>query len=362
MRQPGDAAAPPVGIELAQVNAADRDPAPLRIGEAKQERNQRRLSHAAPSGDEQPFAGLDRAVEAGENRPGPARVGEVDLLQPDRGRTRVGRGLWSRRHNHRRRQVDQLESPARGGQAVGRGMKLSRDRPQRQVQLRREHEHREGRPELDASIHQPDSDHGRDQGDRHRRGQLEHQRREEGDPESAHRLFAELLAGALDRLHLSSPAPVGTQRRQPAHHVEEVGAHQRQRAQPALRPLLRRLADQHGEERDQRKRDRHDRGRDRIAEGDPDENRRRNDCGQHELGQEAREVGIERAEPARYRRRHFARAQVAEAGGPRPKDLLERAPAQAAAHPPRGRLAARLQCPAEPGSQRGDRNQRGEQA
>ena len=66
------------------------------------------------------------------------------------------------------------------------------------------------------------------------RAQLEHERRQERDPQRGHRLGAVALADVGERLRLGVLAAVRAQRRQPAHDVEEVRAEQRERA-PAPR-------------------------------------------------------------------------------------------------------------------------------
>ena len=140
---------------------------------------------------------------------------------------------------------------ARGGQPVAGSMELRRDTPQRQIELRRQHEHSERGRQRHAPVHQPDADHSRDQRDRHRRGQLERERGEKGDPERPHRLAPELLARSGDRFRLRLAAPVGAKGRQAAHDVEEVRAHLREGRQPPPRPFLGSPADQSAEDRDQ---------------------------------------------------------------------------------------------------------------
>ena len=74
----------------------------------------------------------------------------------------------------RRPLLEQVEEAARDGEAVGARVVLRREVPERQVQLGREHEHRQARLEPEPALDQPDADDHGDEGDAEGRGQLEH--------------------------------------------------------------------------------------------------------------------------------------------------------------------------------------------
>ena len=100
-----------------------------------------------------------------------------------------------RRRRRRRGLLERVEDVARSRDAVGARVELRRDAPQRGVQLGREHQDRQRRSERHVTAIETDADLDRDDGGAERRGELEHEGREERDPQRAHRLAAVVLAG-----------------------------------------------------------------------------------------------------------------------------------------------------------------------
>ena len=155
----------------------------------------------------------------GTSRPGYANE---TSLEPDRRVARARREAGA--GGDRGRLLDQPEQPLGDGEPVGARVVLRGEVPQRQVELGREHEHRERGLEADVAVDEPHADGDRDQRDADRRGQLEHRAGEERDPQRPHRRAAVLVADLLDPLGLRLAAVEGAQRRQPAHDVEKCVA------------------------------------------------------------------------------------------------------------------------------------------
>ena len=77
-------------------------------------------------------------------------------------------------------------------------MELRGEVAERQVELRREHEHRERRLEADAALGQAHTDDDGDERDPERRRELQDRAREERDAKRPHRRPAVLLAHLVD--------------------------------------------------------------------------------------------------------------------------------------------------------------------
>ena len=232
-----------------------------------------------------------------------AGVRERDGLEPDgddaraRGR-RVPGGA-------RRPLLEQVEEAARDGEAVGARVVLRREVPERQVELGREHEHRQARLEPEPALDQPDADDHGDEGDAEGRGQLEHGPREERDAERPHRRAAVAVTDLGDPLGLRLCPVERAERRQPADDVEEVGRETRQGLPALTRSPLGVPADQPHEDRDERQRQEHDTGGDRVDHRHEDEHGDRHHHGQHDLRQVAREGRLERVDASDGDRRHL---------------------------------------------------------
>ena len=70
--------------------------------------------------------------------------------------------------------IDEREQPVGDGEAVGARVELGGEVAERQVELRREHEHGEAGLEADASLDEAHPDRDGDEGDPERRRELEY--------------------------------------------------------------------------------------------------------------------------------------------------------------------------------------------
>jgi hypothetical protein len=96
---------------------------------------------------------------------------------------------------------------------------LAPERPEREIGLRREHEHEQSRAQVELAVHQSQADRNRDERHRDGRHELEDQRRQEGDSQHRDRGFAVAFGDLADRCGLGLGAPEHLQRRQPGHNV-----------------------------------------------------------------------------------------------------------------------------------------------
>ncbi len=176
---------------------------------------------------------------------------------------------------------------------VGARVELRREIAEREVELGREHQDRQCRLEADPALDQPDPDYDCDEGDPERRGELEHRPGQERDAKRAHGRAPVLAADFTDPLGLRAATVERAQRRQPAHDVQEVRRQQRERLPALPSAMLRVPAQKPHEDGDERERDEHDPGGDRIDRGDEHENRNRHDEREDHLRQVAGERRLE---------------------------------------------------------------------
>ena len=154
-----------------------------------------------------------------------------------------------------------------------------------------------------------DADLDRDDRGAERRGELEHERREERDPQRCHRLAPVGLGRLGDAVDLGGAAVERAQRRQSAHDARGSGCRavpaRRAAHAPGVRPRGRRGYPNTGISgsvaamitADSASIERH-----------PDQDRHRHDRGQDELGQVAGEVRVERVDPVDRRGRDVGRS------------------------------------------------------
>ena len=186
------------------------------------------------------------------------------------------------------------EQPIGDGGSVRARVESRREVAQRQVELGRQHEHRQRGLERDPAVDEPHADRHGDERDAERRGELEHRAREEREAQRAHRRPPVLVAHLLDPRGLRLAPVEGPEGRQAADDVEEVGREERHRL-PALPGAgAGRAADQPEEDRHERQRQQHEPGRDEVEGGDQDQDGNGNDCGEDELGEIATEQSLER--------------------------------------------------------------------
>ena len=183
---------------------------------------------------------------------------------------------------------------------------------QRQVELGREHEHRQPGLQPEPAADEAHADGDRDERDAERRRQLQHRARQEADAQRPHRRAPVAVADRRKRRRLLAAAVERPQRRQPADDVEEVRREQPQRLPALDRPLLRVAADEPHEHRHERQRREHQRGRAEVDRGHPAEHGERHDACEHDLRQVAGEVALERVDALHRGRRDLARLGAVE--------------------------------------------------
>ena len=181
---------------------------------------------------------------------------------------------------------------------------------ERQVGLGCEDQHEERGAEVEVTAEQTEADRHGDERHRDGRHQLEDQRREERESQRRHRGPPVPLGGVRDGGRLRLGPAEDLQRRQPGDDVEEMPAEscELQVALPGL--VTGGRTDECHEHRHERKGHRDDRRGDPVVPTDDGQYRDRDDDREEELGEVAREVGVERIHPGD--RQH---------GDPRPVDL-----------------------------------------
>ena len=194
-------------------------------------------------------------------------------------------------------------------------MELRRKVTEREIELGREHEHRQTGFEADAALDEAHAD-----GDGHERDsescrQLEHRPREKRHAQRCHRRAAVLLAHHADLLRLRLAAVEGAKRRQAADDVEEVRREERERLPPLAGALLRIAADQPHEHRHERQRQQHHPRGDGVDYRDEHEHRDRDRDGEDDLRQIAGERRLERVDSRHGRRGHLGALGAVERGG-----------------------------------------------
>ena len=223
-------------------------------------------------------------------------------------------------------------------------MKLRREVPQWQVELRGEDEDRQRRLEADPALgesHTHDDGHERD---RERRGEIEHGAREERDPECPHRRPAVLLAHLDDPFRLRLRAVERAQRGQPAHDVEEVVREERERLPALPRAPLRLTPDEPHEHGHEREGQEHDSRREEIDRRDQDEHGDRDDDRENDLREVARERRLQRVDAGDCGRRDLRALSAVERrrlpSKPRLDDVEPKLGDHVAGRPPAGDLEA----------------------
>ena len=192
-----------------------------------------------------------------------------------------------------RRGVEDLEGAPRGGGPLGAGVELAAGVAQRQVGLGGEQQDQQRRLIADVTVQQPQADLDRDQRGGQGRGELQDQGGQERHPQRRHGRLAVGAGHLLDHLGLGPGPAEQLQRRQAAHHVEEVPAEQGQQPPLPLGLSPGVPSDQDPEQRDQRQGRRDDHRGDPVRERDPDQDRQRDQHGQHQLRQVPGKVGVQ---------------------------------------------------------------------
>ena len=223
-------------------------------------------------------------------------------------------------------------------------MVLGRQVAKRQVELRREHEHREPRLQAEPALDEADADRHGHERDPEGGGELEHRAGEEGDAERPHRRAPVLVADLRDPLGLRRAPVERAQSGQSTDDVQEVRGEQPERLTPLRRAPLRVAADQPHEHGHEREREQHDPGGDEVDRGHEGEHGDRDDRRQHELREVAGERGLERVDAADGEGRHLRALRAVERGRavaePALDDVQTQVRERARRRPPSGHLEA----------------------
>jgi hypothetical protein len=138
----------------------------------------------------------------------------------------------------------------------------------------------------------------RDDRDRQRCGELEHEGGQERDAQHTHRGATVVVGDGGDRALLSVGTAEDPQRGEAVDEVEEVPGEPLECLPLPAGPRLRRQADEHHEDRQQRQRERHDQARRPVGQPDADHDQRGDDAAHHQLRQVAGEVRVESVDSA----------------------------------------------------------------
>ena len=243
----------------------------------------------APRAQRSPRRDLQSNVREGGRRP--VGIRERDAVEPDRGGAKARGRHRSGRRRHGR--LDQCQEAVGNGDAIGARMEPGSEIAQRQVELRREHEHGQRRFECDPALDQPDPDGDCDERDAERRRELEHGSREECEAQRSHRRRAVGVARLLDPPELRLATIERSQRRQPANDIEEVRRQQRHRLPALACPVPGGPADQPEEHGHEGQREQHQARGDEIERGHQHEHRDRHHDREHELRERPAEQPVQ---------------------------------------------------------------------
>ena len=225
----------------------------------------------------------------------PAGVGVGDLGEPDGPPGRCRRtGTTGTTGLPQHPVVGQLLQHLR---PVGGVVELGADPADRPVRLGRQQDRGEPDDEVHPAVRQPQPDRHRHHRHRDRRQQLQRGRRQEGRPQRGDARPPVPLPDLAHHVHLRSRPPVGHQRRQAPHHVEEVPGQQLHRAPPALRLIARVHADERREDRQQRQRQHDDERAPRVHHHEGDQRQRRHHGRGDERGEVAGDIRLEGGDP-----------------------------------------------------------------
>ena len=173
-------------------------------------------------------------------------------------------------------------------------MVLGGQATQRQEELGREEQHRQGAFEREPAGHQPDAGLDRDERGGRGRTPFQHERRLERRSQDVHRRRTLSPADLLDRLRLLGAPPEHLQRRQAPQDVQEVGVHPCKLALATFRQVADPSADQREEQHEHGTRDQQDRHRPRVQDEDDGRHHDRDDDREPPRRRVSGDVRIER--------------------------------------------------------------------
>ena len=332
LRHPGDAVAPCFDVDLPQIRPAGEHRSRVGLFESQQQAHDRRLARSRWPDKRRHRARRKVQRHVRERRRSLRAITERHMLEANvtrrRDGARAGHALWL---NAR---IDDGEQPLSRCPACRPGVILRRQVPQRQEELRRDHEHRERPREADVAVHEPQADLDRHERRRKARAQLQHQRRLERRAQHVHRRLAVVLARLAQVSELVPAAPEHLQRRQALQHVQERRAQPAQLREPPRGDIAGAPADERQEHQQQRPRRQQDQHRPSVD--------REHDRGHHQRHRDRerarrlvrRHVFVEVLDAAPDRVRQLPAPLAARVRRP---ERADRAPARRARAPPSAR-------------------------
>ena len=308
-------------VKRAQVLAAEQDSPALRVVEAHEQAQDRRLAGAARADDADPLARAHMEREPVVRGPPSAGIGEMHVLEGERRRER-GRV---------RRAVGVLD----GGLCVEQAEQARRRRPP-------EHARVQQRPEVAHGPEDLDPHHQHDQQHLDADGTLGHPSR--ADPERRRRTHRNAGVGDAARGRVAGQHPHGAaeelmgllgeqapargalaeglERCQSLHGVQQLGAVGRvgslSRPRRPLVPLVERCGCDQGEQREAQQRAR----KRQVEEGDEGEDAEGRDRGDEELRQVLAEIGLQLLDAVDHAEQHVAGPLPAELARAERRDMV----------------------------------------
>jgi hypothetical protein len=302
-------------LRPSDVDATNRDPPGPRFHQPHHGGQQGRLAAARRTGHDRQSPIGERRVESIESGRAPIAVHDRQARDGDRARARSrARGARDRLDG-----TDLLERRP----ALGRGVELRTHLAQRPVGLRRQQKYDESGPQVEVTGCQTHPDGDRDQRHREGRHQLEHSGGGERDPQRVQGRPAIAVRDLSDGGRLRGRPPERHQRRQPAHHVDEVAGQRGQGPPLLLGPVAGGQPDQRPEDGDQRQRRQLDDRAQDVLGRRRDDREHREHHREQERRQIAGQIGLGGVDTAGGQRRHLT-------GGPGAIGLAEDTQQQAA--------------------------------
>ena len=264
-----------------------------------------------------------------------------------------------RRVTHRR--LQHLEHTPRRRDTRDPRVETRAQQAQRQIEFGRQDQDKERLLERQSAVEHPQPDLHRDDRRAERADHLQHQRREEGNPQHTQRRIPVALADLGDDRDLFAAAVEQLERRQPLQHVEEVRAHPAEGGPLLPRQAVGQAADEDHEDGDERRGQQQHQAGEGVQRKDDQQKGQRDQHGQRQLRQVLAEVGVQRLDPFDRGVDQFSRALAAGIGRAQRQQMCGQALAQVGFHA-RGDPAGRqLAGPEQQSPDDGDGCQRDEQ-
>ncbi len=238
-------------------------------------------------------------VGEGDGVEGDSGIGNWELFLPD---------FRCPIPNFRQRHIQNLKNALRRADAVHPGVEAQPEQAQRQVEIGRENQDKEGGEKFHSAVEQTEADFNGDDGGGKGRQQFQGQRGEEGDPQDLHGHIAVALGDVFDDLGLAAGLVEGFEGRQALEHIVKVRREPPQRLELAAGQGLAGAADQDHEKRDERGGQQENHARERVERKNEEQHRERNGGRQDDLRQILAEVGFEGFDAVDGREGQFAGA------------------------------------------------------